>query len=239
MIASAQPTLADKTIADIVVGVSLIGVQLSDGCVGVSYVLREELPGGCSAFDYVSQVCGMSAAEVAQWVLIGQDSLKKAIGSAVLTAAANDLNPPDDDKTGAPFGLDIHPEDTACMIGFIPPVAHQMAQRCNLIIFDKGLQYVPEGVQILPMKEQPERLPQCDIVLLSGTTSINGTIDSLLAMCTKAREIVMVGPSTPMFAGWQGSGITTLAGSVWKGEKKTRSSSVFPAPPESSSLWTA
>ncbi len=71
------------------------------------------------------------------------------------------------------------------------------------------------------MEKQPELLPSCDVVLLSGTTTINGTIDSLLEFCSGAREIVMVGPSTPMYPpGWQGSGITVLAGSCWRRDRK-------------------
>ena len=44
---------AIKTIKDIVIGISLIGVELSDGTVGVAYVLRDGLPSGCSVFRYV------------------------------------------------------------------------------------------------------------------------------------------------------------------------------------------
>ncbi|HPR24688.1 MAG TPA: DUF4213 domain-containing protein, partial [Bacillota bacterium] len=48
----------DKRVEDIVVGVSLIAVQLSDGSVGVSYVLRNSLPTGCSIFPYAKEVPG-------------------------------------------------------------------------------------------------------------------------------------------------------------------------------------
>jgi uncharacterized protein (DUF4213/DUF364 family) len=42
-----------------------------------------------------------------------------------------------------------------------------------------------------------------------------------LELCAKAREIVLLGPSTPMFpAGYQGSTITHLAGSIWANEHK-------------------
>ena len=43
----AAPYLKGRRIVDLVVGVSLIAVQLDDGSIGVSYVLRESLPGGC------------------------------------------------------------------------------------------------------------------------------------------------------------------------------------------------
>jgi uncharacterized protein (DUF4213/DUF364 family) len=35
-------------------------------------------------------------------------------------------------------------------------------------------------------------------------------------MCTGAKDVVLVGPSTPMFpAGWSGTRVTRLAGSWW------------------------
>ena len=59
----AMPYLKGRAIQDLVVGVSLIAVQLDDGSIGVSYVLRESLPGGCSVFPYAREAVGMSAEE--------------------------------------------------------------------------------------------------------------------------------------------------------------------------------
>ncbi|MBP1551727.1 MAG: DUF4213 domain-containing protein, partial [Oscillospiraceae bacterium] len=58
IITAAQPYLEGKTVKDLVVGISLISCQLSDGSVGVSYVLRHGLPPGCSAFAYAKDAIG-------------------------------------------------------------------------------------------------------------------------------------------------------------------------------------
>ena len=42
-------------------------------------------------------------------------------------------------------------------------------------------------------------LPECDVVILTGTSVINGTIDQLLSWCSGAREVSVTGPSTPMY----------------------------------------
>ena len=83
-------------------------------------------------------------------------------------------------------------------------------------------QVKPLGMgSVNPMDQQAILLPKCDIVILSGSTTINGTIDELLEMCSNAREIIMVGPSTPMYAeGWKGTGLTGLAGALWNNEEK-------------------
>ena len=221
ILASAQPVLEGKTVKDLVVGISLIGVQLSDGNVGIAYVLRDRLPNGCSVFSYGAEVCGKPAAEIAKWVLSGGEDLQRAIGTAVLTAASASLPLEDDTSTDIPFNLELRQGDTVAMIGCIRPVAEKLAEQCRLIIFDEGVSLHGGDPEICPMERQPELLPQCDIVILSGTTTINGTIDHLMELCKNARQVVMAGPSTPMYPqGFKGTGITNLAGALWDGEKK-------------------
>ena len=65
----------------------------------------------------------------------------------------------------------------------------------------------------LPAAREPELLPQCDLVILSSTTLINKTAEQILGWCTKARQIVMVGATTPMAPEvLRRYGITALAG---------------------------
>lgn len=220
VVAAAQPVLKEKTVKDIVVGISLIGVELSDGTVGVAYVLRDGLPSGCSVFKYVNEIIGKPADEIAEWILTGDENIRRAIAAAVLSAAANDLEL-EDEVTEMPFGMELTPDTTVGMIGLVRPIANIIKQHCKLIAFDEGLYLHGERDSIYPMSKQPELLPQCDIVILSGTTTINGTIDELLEMCKDARQIIMFGPSTPMYTeGWKGTGITNLAGATWDNSKK-------------------
>lgn len=222
VLAAAEPYLSGKSVRDLVIGVSLIGCQLDNGDVGVSYVLRDGLPNGCSAFPYVQEVIGKSASEIAGWILTGHDNLQRAIAASVLSAASCGQDIPDDNKDGMPFGIQVKPEDTVGMVGMIGPVARQLSNMVKeLIIFDEGISLRGGDSMIHPMEEQPKLMPTCDVVIISGTTTINNSIDPLLDMCGKAREIIMVGPSTPMFPkGWHGSRVTRLAGSWWEREHK-------------------
>lgn len=217
----ARPVLAGKTIKDLVVGISLMGVQLSDGSVGIAYVLRDRLPNGCSVFSYGADACGRPADEIAGWAISGGEDLQRAIGTAVLIAASSSLNLEDDTSTDMPFNLELKKGDTVAMIGCIRPVAEKLAKHCRLIIFDEGVSLHGGAPEICPMERQDELLPQCDVVILSGTTTINGTIDHLMELCKNARQVVMAGPSTPMYPdGWKGTGITNLAGALWNSERK-------------------
>jgi len=223
VLASAQECLAGKTVRDLAVGISLTVCELDGGDIGVSYVLRDSLPNGCSAFPYVREAVGKPACEIAEWIISGGDDLQRGIADAVLAAASRALEIPDDtDDPERPFGLEVKPEDTVGMIGLIPPVAEKLGRLAGrMIVFDEGLALHGGDPMIYPTERQPELLPVCDIVILSGTTVINQSIDSLLSMCSGSREIVMVGASTPMFPkGWADSRVTRLAGSWWDNTRK-------------------
>ena len=72
VLAAAKPQLAGKAVKDLVVGISLVGCELDSGEVGVSYVLREDLPAGCSAFPYTQEAIGSPAEEIAGWIVAGK-----------------------------------------------------------------------------------------------------------------------------------------------------------------------
>jgi uncharacterized protein (DUF4213/DUF364 family) len=214
---SARPYLKDRYLKDLVVGISLLAVELDNGEVGVSYVLRSALPQGCSAFPYAQELIGKPALEIADWAVTGKDNLQRAIASATLGAASSALDLPADKGKGLPFGLVAGENDTVGMIGLLPPVAEKLTKVVKkLIVFDEGVSLHGDKSKVYPLDRQKDLLPTCEAVILSGTTTINKSIDSLLGMCTKAREIVMYGPSTPMFPeGFKESRITRLAGAQW------------------------
>ena len=221
VLTTAEPYLAGRTVKDVVIGLALVACELDNGAVGVSYVLREGLARGCSRFQKIQNLIGKPALEAAELVLNGGDNIQRAVAVSVLTAAAQQLEiPPDDGDT--PFGLTIQPEDRVAMIGHIVSIAKQVSMMTDdLIVFDKGLAGDGLNSFLAPIEKQAELLPTCDIVLISGTATINKSIDSLLEMCTNAREVVIMGPSTPMFAeGFRDSCVTRLAGSFWANEHK-------------------
>ncbi len=224
IIEAARPYLENSVITDCVIGLSLCAIELDQNDIGLACVLRENLPAGCSVFDYTNNIIGANALDAAQWLINGQEDCQRALGMAVLTAAAEKLTIPDDNFP-LPFGLTPKPTDIIGMIGYVKPVARVLEKEASrLIIFDMGIteRGKNEGAQIYPVSDQPELLPQCDIVILSGTTIINHTIDDLLPLCKNAREVVLVGSSVPMFAeGFRGTGVTKLAGSQWDKNHKS------------------
>lgn len=219
----AKPYLESRTIKDAVVGLALIGIELDNGNIGLSYMLRENLPSGCSSFSFAQDIIGKNALEVAKLAQSGTDDAQRGVGMAVLTAASREKNLIDIEDHDTYFGIDVQSEDTVGMIGFIGPVAKRFEKKAKkLIVFDEAITLSGQNdKEVYKMADQPKLLPECDIVILSGTTMINSTVDELLKMCCNAREIVMVGSSTPMYPeAFQDTNITVLAGSWWNHEYK-------------------
>ena len=219
---AAKPYLEGLTVRDLVVGISLIAVQLSNEAVGVSYVLRYGLPPECAAFGYAAGAVGMSALDVARWYVDGKDNIARSIGGAVLAAASQQLDIDDDTDEKCHYGMDITAEDTVGMIGFIKPVAKVLSKQVKkLYVFDEGVSLYEGDVHVCGMERQPVLLPQCTKMIITGSSTINGSINGLLDMCSNASQIAMVGSSTPMFPeGWKDTKVTTLAGSWWPSERK-------------------
>ena len=219
---AAKPYLENLTVKDLVVGISLIAVQLSNEAVGVSYVLRYGLPPECAAFGYARNAIGMSAWDVAKWSVEGKDNVGRSIGGAVLSAASQQLDIADDTDEKCHYGMEITEEDVVGMIGFIKPVAKTLSSQVKkLYVFDEGVSLYEGTIHVCGMDQQPVLLPECTKMIITGSSTINGSIDGLLEMCPNAKQIAIVGSSTPMFPeGWKDTGVTTLAGSWWPSERK-------------------
>ncbi|MBQ2911972.1 MAG: DUF4213 domain-containing protein, partial [Clostridia bacterium] len=76
------------TVVDGVIGLTFVGVKLSNGRCHFVYLMREALPSGDMIFPYGQQMIGMDAWEVAQWALTGAEDLQRSLGVAVLNAAS-------------------------------------------------------------------------------------------------------------------------------------------------------
>lgn len=216
--------LVERKIKDAVLGLSLIGIELDNNDIGLAYMLRSHLPPGCSVFGFAQEIIGANAYEIAQLASSGTDDAQRGVGVAVLTAGTRQLALQNDDNSEVYFGLEVRPTDVVGMVGWIPPVAAKFAEKAKqLYVFDEGVSLSNEKgpAYMKPMEEQDELLPQCDLAIITGSTFINHSIDHLLEVSAKAREIVLVGSSTPMYPeAFAQTKVSVLAGSWWDSHQK-------------------
>jgi len=220
----AKNDLKDLYIKDVVIGISFAGVQLSNDNIAFIYLMREKLPSGCSIFSYGEEMIGMKAIDCAKWAITGAEDLQRGLGCAVINAANKYIRTTKSTEDMDTLYEKITSKDTVGVIGHMPPLVEKLASRVKRYIsFDRAIeiQGSVENVSVYPVSMQAELLPQCDVVIITGTTMINHTTDEILRMCTNAREIALVGFSVPFYPdAYKGSGITAISGIEFKSDFK-------------------
>jgi len=200
--------LPGRTAAEVRVGLGYAAVKLDDGRCGLAYSFREEAgEGGCTMRE-AGTLAGRPASDLASWVK-QPDAVAAAVGLATLNAL---VDPPEGaTKADLLELIDIRNDDVVGMVGFFIPWVDTLRSRARALhIFERRLQYQPG---VLPDWAAGMILPECDVVIISGTTVVNRTLDALLPCCKKARQIAIAGPTTPLVPDvFRSRGVTLLGG---------------------------
>jgi uncharacterized protein (DUF4213/DUF364 family) len=195
---------------DVRIGLGYTAVKLSSGKCGVACVLRHRLDsGGCSLLSQAGTLVGQ---EVSQLIPLTCSSnvVEASVGLAAINALAEQGGENSSQQDLIDL-LQITEKDQVGMIGCIEPLVRKIRQRTdNLFVFDEAKS---EMDGLTETHEIPTILSQCHVVLLSATTLVNKTFDSLMEMSSQTRDLCLLGPSTPLFQEFfRTRGITVLAG---------------------------
>ncbi len=213
--------------ADIRLGVFYTGVKLSSGHAGLAYTPIHELPEAIccpkahARMPQAGELLKLDIKTLMDYSL-EENPLRAAIGVATLNALSAILLG-EKDCPYKPAGLgdvldlvEIRKEDTVGMIGAFPPFIKRLKETCQkLHVFEKN----PWLAKEVGMEElQPESLardilPHCNVLIITGVTLVNHTLEPILKWSTRAREMVLVGPTAslypePLFQ----KGVTTIGG---------------------------
>lgn len=202
-----------KKLKDVRAGLGYTCVLLEDDGCGLAYTFRNELGSCCGALHAAGGLIGMNVGEIIPWAK-ESNRLKAAIGLAAINAVMND--PEKNWGTGNVLtAFTLHESDTFGMVGkFDPILAKIKTMTNNIYVFEQN---VAEGSGLYSAEEIPRYLPKCDVIVLTATSIINHTFDEVSRYCKNAKEVCLVGPSTPLCPEvFEKHHITLLAGSVVK-----------------------
>ena len=189
----------ERTIRQVVAGGRFCAIMLDDGRVGVANLCPE--------------VCGQPSRKVADRLprpgALAADVLatlaspaRSAIGLATANALANRPGWASGRWAGPSVegdlldAIELRRDDHVGMVGCFYPLIEPIRRRAGrLSIFERGPRLTPD---LLPEDRAGELLPQCSVALITATTLMNGTIDALLVAAADCREVVLLGPSTPL-----------------------------------------
>jgi uncharacterized protein (DUF4213/DUF364 family) len=204
------PAAAGRTVADVRIGLGYTGVLLDDGRCGLAYTFRDAAPDrGCNVLDEAGTLAGRAAADVARFAR-SPDPIAAAIGLATLNALGEPPAAVDADVLDV---IDPGAQDEVGMVGFFRPLVEPLRNRAKAVhVFERQ---ADAAAGLLPAEAAADILPRCRIAIVTATSLLNRTMDALLRSCRNAREVVVLGPSTPLQPDlFAARGVTCLSG-VW------------------------
>jgi hypothetical protein len=210
MMRELEKELNERKAIEVRVGLGYTGVQLDDGSMGLAYTFRHNTRHGCSVVKNAGALRG-PAIDLAK-MAGSTDAIEAAIGLATMNAAANSRpEAANADNMDVTECLDLRDSDKIAMVGFFAPVADKLAGR-DVTVFelDKGDCHCKE-----PIERQPELLPLMDVAVVTSTSLVNHTADNILYHLRNAREVALLGPSTPLMPSlFKDTTVTLLAGMI-------------------------
>ena len=187
----AAPKSAGQTVQDVRIGLGYTAVRLDSGACGLAYTFRDEAGEGCCVLREAGGVAGQPAGRIAGWAR-SLDAISTAVGLATLNALI--APPPDAVEANLTECLRVTADDVVGMVGYFGPLVAGLRQQAKALhIFERESGH-PE---VLPDWAATTVLPKCSVVILSATTLLNRTLDTLLEKCSHARTVALAGPSTP------------------------------------------
>lgn len=219
--------LDDSLVLDARVGVFYTAVQISSGHVGVAFTPRDLedtvcCPKTAAGAPPAGRLLGEKAWTLAEYAL-SPSGLRRALGVATLNA----ISAAAIDRYGLPegelqSGLDaleavpIIPGDKVVMVGaFIPFIKALKTQEIEVRIIDKHPNALKEDERPLWIRPEMARdeLSGANVVIITGSSLVEGGLDDLLQWSTVARSRVLAGPTTPLWARpFFKHGVTALGG---------------------------
>lgn len=216
------------TVERVVIGIFFTGVKLSDGSGGLCFTPIKEIPeavccpSSARAMPHPGRFAGRSAGGFLR-DLPRAPPLKKAVGIAILNALSESCRKRRPDmgyiRENGRDVLDTVslPEDGyVVVVGALVPVIRRLKARgkpFGILELDLRTLKPDELPYALPQDEADAAFRRADMLVITGTTLINNTLEPLLALARPGASIIVVGPTASMLPdAFFRRGVTILGG---------------------------
>ena len=207
-VASAE--IGTVTIERVVVGLFFTGAKLSTGHVGACATPIRAIPeavccpSSARAMPLPGKMRGRLAARLLEEVR-QQDGIRRAVGVAAMNALAAlcwDRRPHRDVDfeigVDAFDAADIRSGETVVVVGAFVPFLRELKRRRQpyLVLEQDPATLKPDEMPFYrPAAQAPLIVPQADVLLVTGTTLLNDTLDDILSAARPDARKVVVGPT--------------------------------------------
>lgn len=208
------PALEEIEVKDVRIGLAYTGVLLSENYGGVACTPLYEFS-GCPALGFAGFLKGNSADKVLEFAL-SKNPFEAAVGVATANALSHmlhDLEPKKFPVSKTNILDLIKPEDKVAMVGYFGPLVPRILKITEKLTILEKREIEFSETTILPSEKAREILPASDVIIISASTLANRTFDELLSSRGAAREVVLLGPSAPLYpVPFFSRGITAIMG---------------------------
>jgi uncharacterized protein (DUF4213/DUF364 family) len=197
--------IADLTVTDVRIGAYLTAVRLSDGSTGTSATIDDQLPFCArSSRDFGDftplRIKGKRVTEILESEKKGSAllSLRIAVMSAVSSALiySGNYNIIEDKDPIELVGLT--PEKTITIVGAFHSYIRRISESGNkLSVLEMNESALPAEFRKYYVAAEAYKsvIPGSDIVIITGQTMVNSTIDDLLGAVSPGTQVIVSGPS--------------------------------------------
>jgi len=206
-------SLSDMRVEGLVVGVFFTGIKLTGKFFGMARTPIEELPeavccpGSVARMPRAGELRKEKVTDLMLWAS-DRNVLKAAVGVATLNALSRCLW----EKKGFPGCQMIESKDAfdllnfssakrVALVGAFGPYIRRLA-RMNVelsVLENNPRSLADEAVRYFcPAEQASIVLPRSDVVILTGSTLVNQTIDELLSLVPRNGQVAVVGPTASL-----------------------------------------
>jgi uncharacterized protein len=191
------------TVERAVVGLFFTGVKLDTGVTGACATPLRSIP-DARAMPLSGKLRGRLAGELLQEAT-APSGIRRAVGIAAMNALADmcwERRP----TAGVDLCTGVNAYDAAeiragrnvVVVGAFVPFLKSLKrahQRFTVLEMDSAMLKPEELQHFRPASEAVWVVPDADVVLITGTTLLNNTLEKLLALCQPKARVVLVGPT--------------------------------------------
>jgi uncharacterized protein (DUF4213/DUF364 family) len=193
-----------------VIGLFFTGVKLNTGVAGACATPLRSIPeavccpSSAMAMPFPGKLGGRPARDLLKETAAAS-GIRRAVGVATMNALADmcwerRAHPGADMRIGvdAYDAAEIQAGEQVVVVGAFVPFLKSLKrahQPFTVLEMDPATLKPDELPYFRPADQAADVLPSADVVLITGTTLVNDTIEHLLALCRPDARVVMVGPT--------------------------------------------
>jgi uncharacterized protein (DUF4213/DUF364 family) len=190
------PMADPLTVAQVCMGIGYTAVVTDDGSIGVAYTYFDAKSGCCLIQDY-QDFEGRPARDLLA-LIQHRDPLERSMALALINALNKHraAQLPEDKQNALLFdALDIRADTKVSMVGYIKPTVGALeSMGAQVDVIDEFRQMGDKDRFLHKLATW------ADAALVTSTTILNNTLESILDRAADKVRVALLGPSTPMVA---------------------------------------